>query len=143
MKTAEAQERPGAATTAPTRRRFAATAWAVVAAAAAWVAIEPIGGADLRAPAQGGSPGFDIGLPAVVLTSAAASLLAWGLLAALERWTRRPQAWTWLALGGFLVSLAGPMSGGGIPDAHRWLLALLHIVVAVVLIPQLRSTIRR
>ncbi|HEX6207886.1 MAG TPA: DUF6069 family protein [Actinomycetota bacterium] len=122
------------------RRRLAAVGTAVALATATWVLIEPVAGVDLRAPGQG-SPGFDIGLVAVILTAAGAALLGWGLLAAMERWTRRPRAWTWVALGGFLASLTGPMSGTGIPGSHRWLLALLHLVVAASLIPLMRRTI--
>jgi len=140
------QERVAAATSAGGRRvrRLVAAGSAVVAAVAAWALIEPIGGVDLRAPAQGSSEGFDIGLLAVALTSAAASLVAWGSLAAAERWTRRPKGiWTGVALAAFLLSLSGPALGTGIATESRWLLALLHLVVTVTLIPQLRGTIRR
>jgi len=140
------QERVAAATTAGGRRvrRLVAAGSAVVAAVVAWALIEPIGGVDLRAPAQGSSEGFDIGLLAVTLTSAAASLAAWGSLAATERWTRHPKGiWTGVALAAFLLSLSGPALGTGITPGSRWLLALLHLVVAITLIPQLRGTVRR
>lgn len=123
-------------------RRAAAVVAAVVAAVAVWLLIEVAIGVDLQAPAfEGSQQGFDVGSLEVVMTSALASLAAWVLLGLLERWSRRPgPVWTWIAIGAFVVSLSGPMSGTGIPTPHRWLLALLHVVVAAVLIPLLYRT---
>lgn len=123
-------------------RRLLAVAAAVVAAVAGWVLIEGPGGVDLRAPAfDGTAANQDIGLGAVVFASLVAGLAAWGLLAALERYMSRPRRiWTFLAVAGLILSLGGPMSGTGIDPTHRGLLALLHVIVAAVLIPLLYRT---
>jgi hypothetical protein len=120
-------------------RRLIAVASAVVAAVAGWVSIEGIGGVDLHAPAFDATTATpDIGLGAVVFASLVASLAAWALLAVLERYSSRPRRiWTILVVAGLVVSLGGPMSGGGIDTANRALLALLHVIVAAVLIPLL------
>ena len=134
-----------AGTVAPTatrNRRPIAIVAAVVAAAAGWVLIEGIGGVDLHAPAfDGATTTQDIGLGSVVLTSLVASLTAWGLLAVLERYSVRPRRiWTILVAAGLVLSLGGPMSGTGIDSTNRGLLALLHLIVAAVLIPLLYRT---
>jgi hypothetical protein len=65
--------------------------------------------------------------------------LALGLI---ERYTARPGRW-WIiiAVGAFVLSLGGPMSGTGLDNTERALLVLLHLVVALVLIPLLYRTI--
>ena len=124
------------------RRRLLAVMAAVVSAVVGWGLIESGAGVDLRAPAFDGSAiGQDIGLGAVIFTSLIGSLAAWGVLALLERHVGRPRRiWTVVALTGLLISLAGPMSGTGIGAGDRGLLALLHLVVAAVLIPLLYRT---
>ncbi|MGH8915074.1 MAG: DUF6069 family protein [Acidimicrobiia bacterium] len=132
--------------TLPARRarggRLRAVVAAVLAAGAGWTVVEVLGGVDLRAPAFDGSgAGQDVGLVAVVLTSLVASLSAWGLLAVLERYlVRARRIWTVLVLTGFVISLGGPMSGTGIDATDRALLAVLHLIVAAVLIPLLYRT---
>lgn len=114
---------------------------AVVAALAGWLLIESIGGVDLHAPAFNGRSAQDIGAGATVFASLVASLAAWALLAVLERYSSRPRRiWTSLAMTGLVLSLGGPMSGSGIDTANRGLLALLHLIVAAVLIPLLYQT---
>ena len=124
------------------RRRLLAVIAAVGAAAGGWGVIERGAGVDLRAPAFDGSAiGQDVGLGTVIFTSLIGSLAAWGLLALLEHYVSRPRrTWTVVALTALLVSLAGPMSGTGIGAGDRGLLALLHLVVAAVLIPLLYRT---
>ena len=123
-------------------RRLRAVAAGVLAAVVGWVIIEGVAGVDLRAPAFDGTTATqDIGLGAVIFTSLIASLAAWGLLAALERYSSRPRRdWTILAVAGLVLSLGGPLSGTGIDATERGLLALLHLIVAAVLIPLLYRT---
>lgn len=126
------------------RQRLAAVTAAVGAAVLTWIVIDVLAGVDLRAPVfDGFASGQDITFGAVVLVSGLASLGSWGLLALLERWTSRPRRiWTAVAILGFLISLGGPLSGTGISPENRWLLALLHLVVAAVLIPLMYRTAR-
>lgn len=124
-------------------RRATAVVAAVASAVLGWVIIEPVLGSDLRAPSQGNAAVMDIALIPVLVSTAAAGALAWGSLAVLERLTARPRlAWLALATLGFLISLAGPLGGGGVPATERGLLVGLHVIVAAVLIPGLASTAR-
>lgn len=124
-------------------RRSRAVIAAVAAACGAWLLIEGSGEVDLQAPASiGDASGQDIGLLSVLFASLAASLAGWLALGLIERYTARPGRW-WIiiALGAFLLSLGGPLSGTGLDNTDRALLTLLHLVVAVVLIPLLYRTI--
>ncbi|MGI8875559.1 MAG: DUF6069 family protein [Egibacteraceae bacterium] len=135
---------PQATTSPGTRRRarLLAVVSTILAALALWTVAEPILGVDLREPARAaGGATRAIGPLNIVLASAVASLAGWGLLAALERLTVRARtAWTATAVVVALVSLGGPLSGAGITAANKVVLALLHIVVAAVLIPLLSRT---
>ncbi len=70
-----------------------------------------------------------------------ASLMGWGLLAALERFgARRARAiWTGVAAAVLAVSFL-PFTGDGMDGGTRLSLALMHLAVAAVLIPGLGGT---
>ena len=119
--------------------RLLAVGAAVAGAVVGWSLITQVAGVDLRAPDFRGSGGTAaVGLGQVVVVSALAGLAAWGLLALLERRTRRARRlWLGLAAVAFLVSLGGPLSGRGVAPSDRGLLIVLHAVVAAILIPLL------
>lgn len=123
--------------TAPTVRRLLTVTGAVLAVALAWAVIEGLAGFDLQAPAfDDSSPRQDVGLVEVIISSLGAGLVAWGLLALLERYVSQARRiWTALAATGLVLSLGGPMSGTGIDTTNRSLLVLLHLIVAAALIP--------
>jgi len=124
-------------------RRLRAVIAAVAAACGAWLLIEGLGEVDLAAPGSAGNTsGQDIGLLEVLIASLAASLAGWLALGLIERYTARPGRW-WIivAVGALVLSLGGPMSGTGLENTERALLVLLHLVVAVVLIPLFYRTI--
>lgn len=127
-----------------TRRkvRLIAVASAVITALAVWTLIELLLGMDVRAPGFDGSGATtDVGAAAVLSAATLASLAGWGLLALLERLTARARrVWAAAAVVGLVASLGGPMSGTGVTAANRTVLVLLHLVVAVVLIPMLYRT---
>lgn len=137
---ATTQVRPSGAASATTSRpagargrlRPLSVGAAIGAAATAWALITRVGGVDLRAPAfQGSASSSAVGLGQVMVVSGLASLVAWGILALLQRrirWVRR----AWLSTAGvaFLVSLGGPLSGTGVSATDRASLVLLHVVVA-------------
>src|SRR6266705_1876827 len=125
--------------THPTRRRSRATAVAaaVLAPAAVWLAAVPLLGVDLQVDQPSGRPPAQITLPLVLATALAASLAGWGLLALLERLTRRARAiWTATAVVALVVSFA-PLLAPGTPTTSRVVLALMHLSVAGNLIPSL------
>ena len=123
------------------RRRAATAAAAVVAAVVVWAVAGPLLGVDLRVAFGSGEPPTEVGLLPVVVTSTLASLVAWALLAVLERTTARGLAvWTALAAVVLVLSLLPLLAAGGTPAGARVALALMHLAVAAVLVPGLRRT---
>ena len=135
-------ERPQPLDAADRRRRRAATVvGAVLAAVVVWAVAGPLLGVDLSVSFGAGEPPTEVGLLAVVVSSALASLVAWGLLALLERSTARGLlVWTALAVVALALSFAPLLAAGGTAAGTRTALALLHLVVAAVLVPGLRRT---
>ena len=126
------------------RRRALTVVAAAVGAFLVWAVVELGFRYDLRAPAMGESPAMDIGPWAVLAASLGTGLLAWAVLAAVERWTSSPRlTWTVLAVVAFVVSLGGPLGGVGVEASTRGMLVLLHLAVAAVLIPGLAATLPR
>ncbi|MFG1950408.1 DUF6069 family protein [Micromonospora sp. NPDC048830] len=81
-----------------------------------------------------GSRSQEIGLPPVILLSLVVSLLGWGLLALLERFTRRAGViWAVVAVLALGVSFL-PLTGPGTAWASRVALGLMHVTVAAVLL---------
>ncbi|MEX5720026.1 DUF6069 family protein [Geodermatophilus maliterrae] len=122
------------------RTRIVAVVGATLAALAGWVVAVPISGLDLEVAS--GATTRTVGAAAVLGAGFTASLLGWALLALLER--RAPRAkgtWTAIAVAALLLSLVGPL-GVDATAATKVTLALLHVVVAAVLIPVLRRTSR-
>lgn len=74
-----------------------------------------------------------VGAVAVVVTVLFVSLLGWGLLALLERFTAKGRTiWTVVAVVFLLLSLLGPL--GGTDTGTKVSLALLHLLVGAVII---------
>jgi lysylphosphatidylglycerol synthetase-like protein (DUF2156 family) len=102
-----------------TRRRTRVTAVgaAVLTPAAIWLVGVPLLGVDLQVAQPSGRPPAEITLPLVLVTALAASLAGWGLLALLERLTRRARTiWTATAVVALVVSFAPAARPR---DAHR------------------------
>lgn len=116
---------------------------AILSTTLVWALIEGSGGDGLKAPVfDTGQDVFDIGLVAVILTSGLAALAAWAVLAVVERRSSNPRrTWTILAVTGLVLSFGPVVSGTGIGSADRWLLATLHVVTGLVLIPLMYWTI--
>jgi hypothetical protein len=77
-------------------------------------------------------------LPVAVIFTAIFGLLGWGLLALLERFTRRATAiWTGVAVAVALLSIV-PIFLEGASTATRVALTVLHLAVAAVLVPAFR-----
>ncbi len=130
--------------TAPSRRQLGSRAFAVGAvvllALVVWAAAVPLLGVQLLVRTPGTSSTQAIGAGFVLAVSLLASLLGWGLLAALERLTQRAATiWTVAAGVVLLLSLAGPLTAA-VTTGGKLTLVLLHLGVAAVLIPLLRRT---
>ncbi|MHB8451983.1 MAG: DUF6069 family protein [Mycobacteriales bacterium] len=131
-------------TSARRLRRLAAVVTAVVTALALWAIAVHAAGVDLRSPGFGQSQKPAALSPgAVAAVSGLAGFTAWGLLALLERTTRRPlRVWTTVALLALVVSLGAPLSGQGVSAASRGILACLHVLAAVTIIVLIGRTAR-
>jgi hypothetical protein len=110
---------------------------ATIAAAGAtftvWTIAHPVAGADLVVDT--GSGPTTVTPAAVVLVTVVAGLAAWGLLAVLERFTRRAAAlWSWIAGAVVVISLLGPIGAAAGAGATAALVAM-HLVTGAVLIP--------
>lgn len=119
----------------PTRTRRAVTVLVAVASAlAVWAVAVSLLGVDLSIASGHDQPPMLIGFGAVAATSLAASLAGWASLAVLERFNDRARTiWTTTAIVVLLVSLA-PVAAVDTSGAATATLALLHLIVATVLI---------
>jgi hypothetical protein len=119
------------------RKRRWSRALATMAAAGAtftvWTIAHPIAGADLVVDT--GSGPTTVTPTAVVLVTVVAGLAAWGLLALVERFSRRAAAiWSWIAGAVVLISLLGPL-GSAVGAGATAALVAMHLVTGAVLIP--------
>jgi hypothetical protein len=104
---------------------------------AVWAIEVPLLGIRLQTQFGNAAP-QGVGIASVVLSSLAASLAGWGLLAILERrFARARTIWTVIAIAVLLASLSVPLSAGTTTTA-KVSLAMMHLAVAAVLIPTLR-----
>ena len=113
----------------------------MLAALVVWSVAVPLLGVGLTVRTTPGSTVQTIGAGFVGAVSLLASLLGWGLLAILERRTQRAGT-IWTAPAGvvlLLLSLAGPLTAA-VTTGGKVSLVALHLSVAAVLIPLLRST---
>ena len=77
-------------------------------------------------------------LSGIVLISVVFGLLGWATLAGLERWTRRPVLiWSVLATAVVLLSMV-PIALIDASAGTKAALAVIHVVVALALLPMLR-----
>ncbi|MGA6174649.1 DUF6069 family protein [Streptomyces sp. NPDC012600] len=120
--------------TAPVRSRRSLTVLvAVLAPALVWLVTDPLLGHRLRITDPEAGETLDIGLLPVVVLALLVSLLGWGLLAALERFTGRARLlWTVAAFAVLLLSFL-PLTGSGMSGGTRTSLALMHLAVAAAL----------
>ena len=119
------------------RNRILGVAGATLAAVAVWAIEVPLLGIRLQTQYGNAAP-QSVGIASVVLSSLAASLAGWGLLAILERRLARARAiWTGIAIAVLLASLSVPVSAGT-TTTTKVALPMMHLAVAAVLIPTLR-----
>ncbi|CCH17960.1 DUF6069 family protein [Micromonospora lupini] len=113
------------------RNRSIALAVAVLAAVVVWL-IATVAGASLTVD-QGAGP-QDVTVLAVIVTSALAALLGWGLLAVLERLSAHATTiWTAIAVAVLVLSLV-PASLVDASAGTRVALVLMHLAVGAVVI---------
>jgi hypothetical protein len=82
-----------------------------------------------------------IGLGPVILVTALVGLVAWGLLALLERTTSRAKTvWTAIAVVVLALSMFGPL-GSGVNTSSKVVLACMHVGAAATIIPIFRRSV--
>lgn len=118
------------------RRRSGVTALAVMAPVLVWLVADPLLGHRLQIADD--QQTLDIGAVPVAVVALLASLLGWGLLAALERFGVRRARAIWAGVAGVVLAASFlPFIGDGMDGGTRVSLALMHLAVAAVLIPGL------
>lgn len=113
-------------------------------AAVVWL-IATLGfGQHLDQPGFGGSPAEELSIWFTAAFAGTAGLAAIGVLALIERVSRRP-ARVWLVVSTMLLilSLGAPLSGEGIDTANTLALVSMHLASGAVLIPSLYRSARR
>jgi hypothetical protein len=119
------------------RTRALGVGGAVLAALAVWVVAVPLLSVHLLVRFGSGAA-ETVGVDYVVGASLIASLAGWALLVMLERRTSGARSiWTVVAIVVLLVSVSLPLSIAT-TTGSKTVLALMHVAVAVVLIPVLR-----
>ncbi|MFD6380698.1 DUF6069 family protein [Streptomyces albidoflavus] len=126
------------------RIRALALVGAVLLAGVIWLLAEGVLGVGLRVPDGPGSTSTsELALPTVLVAVAVVSLAGWGLLALLERFTRRARGlWTGVALAVLGLSLVAPLFAEGLAAGGRAALVCLHLAVGAALIPAYRKGAR-
>jgi hypothetical protein len=125
-------------------RRPAAVVAAIAAASVTWLALTNVAGIALRVPTYARTPPATspLGLSQVIITTLIAALLAWGVLATLERFSRKAhRLWTIVAPAAAVASLLVPLAAPALAGSQRLSLVVFHVVVASVLILTLRATL--
>lgn len=114
---------------------------AVLAAVIAFVMIHTVAHVKLEVKNSGKVQA--VNMASVIIASLVAGLLAWLVVAVLDRRAKNPRR-TWQILGwlGLLVSLSGPLSLATTSSAKAGL-ACMHLVTAIILVPSLARTIAR
>lgn len=117
---------------------------AVAATALVWLVATTGLRLELSQPGFGTQAAETLSLWWVAAVAAIAGLAAWGMLAIIERRTRRaPMVWLIVSLVALGLSLVGPMSGEGIDGANRLALAAMHVAAGAVVIPLFYRSARR
>lgn len=124
------------------KARAGAVGLGVLGALVVWGIAELLG-FDVRQPAFAvGAPASPMTAVPVVVASAVGGLVAWLVLALLERSVRHARrAWLVIATVGLVASFGGPLSGYAVSPADRVVLLLMHLVVGVIVIGLLARTL--
>lgn len=123
--------------------RVVAVLAAAIAPVIVWL-IATVGfGQHLYQPGFAGNAPQELSIWLVAAAAGLASLAGVGVLALIERFTRRPaRVWLVVSTAVLILSLGGPLSGEGISTANRLALVFMHLAAAAVLIPLLYRSAR-
>jgi Family of unknown function (DUF6069) len=115
----------------------------VIAPVLVWL-IATVGfGQHLYQPGFGGSAPQELSIWLVAAVAGIAALAGVGVVALIERLSRRPaQVWLVVSTAVLILSLGGPLSGEGIGTANKLALVSMHLSAGAVLIPLLYRSAR-
>jgi hypothetical protein len=120
------------------RARSLAVGGATLATSAIYLAAHAMG-TDFALTDPGKSASHALILPEIIVFTLVFSLLGWGALALLERYTRRAKTiWTVLATAVLALSFV-PLAIEQATADTKIMLSLIHLAVAAVLVPVLRQ----
>jgi hypothetical protein len=131
-------KRPGTLSRLRRGDRVVAVIATTIAPVLVW-AVATVGfGQQLYQPGFGGTAPQELSIWLVAATAGIAALAGAGVLALVERFSRRPaQVWLVVSTAVLIVSLGAPLSGEGIGTANKLALASMHLAAGAVLIPLL------
>ena len=135
------QRTPRSLAATPRRVRALAAGATATATGVIYTAARALG-TDFRLTDPGKAEAHQLILPEIVVFTLVFSLLGWGALALLERFTRRAKT-IWTALAGVVLALSlVPIAIEQATADTKAMLVLIHLAVAAVLVPVLRLTRR-
>ena len=124
-------------TTARRRTRAASVGAAVLATSACYV-VARLAGTDFKLTDPGKTEAHQLILPEIVAFTLFFSLLGWGTLALLERFTRAATTIWSVAAGSVLVLSFVPIALEQATTSTKVMLTVIHIAVAAALVPLVR-----
>jgi hypothetical protein len=124
------------------RARGLAVGGAVLATSLIYIVAHALG-TDFKLTDPGKTEAHALILPEIIVFTIVFSLLGWGALALLERYTRRAKTiWTALAITVLVLSFV-PLAIEQATSDTKIMLSLIHLAVAVTLVPVLRRSASR
>jgi Family of unknown function (DUF6069) len=131
------RQAPRSLTATPRRARAIAVGATVAATGVIYTAACGLG-TDFALTNRGKAEAHQLVLPEIVVFTLVSSPLGWGVLALLERFTRRAKT-IWTALAGVVLALSlVPIAIEQATGDTKVMLVLIHLAVAAVLVPVLR-----
>jgi hypothetical protein len=123
--------------------RVVAVIAAIIAPVLVWLVATVGFGQQLYSPGFGGTAPQELSIWLVAATAGIAALAAAGVLALIERFSKRPaRVWLVVSTAVLIVSLGAPLSGEGIDTANKLALGSMHLAAGAVLIPLLYRSAR-
>ena len=125
------------------RDRVVAVLATVIAPSLVWLVATAGFGQQVYQPGFGGTAPQELNIWLVAATAGVAAVAGAGVLALVERFSRRPaQVWFVVSTALLILSLGAPLSGEGIETANKLALAAMHLAAGAVLIPLLYRSAR-
>ena len=123
--------------------RVVAVIATIIAPVLVWLLATVGFGQQLYSPGFGGTAPQELSIWLVAASAGIAALAGAGVLAVIERISRRPaQVWLVVSTAVLILSLGAPLSGEGIGTADKLALVSMHLAAGAVMIPLLYRSAR-